>query len=541
MLTQVLFPDTLKVQSIESLPQTTILTIKATSAQVTAYCPDCRSSSERIHSRYQRRVADLPLAGQPVVVSVQACRYFCDNPTCPRRTFAQRLPDFVAPRARRSLRLAEQQRQTALALGGEAGARLLHKLAMPTSGDTLLRLTRTTTLPTVPPPRVLGLDDWAWAKGQHYGTILVDLERHQPVDLLPDRSAETVTAWLQAHPGIEIISRDRAQNYIEGITQGAPTAIQVADRWHLMKNWRETLEQLLTHHPACLTAAALAGSPAVPLPKEPPPERVKNEAKAATLLLSKAEQRRQANHQHRLTRYQRVFDLHQQGLAQKLIAQRVGLSPKTIRRYLKSGQLAEITRQRRPGGLTAYLDYLQARWQVGCHNGAQLYREIKQLGYAGCQTMVADWVAAQRKQLNPQHRGSQAKKRPWSARAVAWLLVKSPEKLNPEEKVTVERVLQASELVRRAYHFGQAFLRLIRQGYDKALEPWLRAALESDITQLRQFAKSLLPDQAAVQAALSLPWSNGQVEGQVNRLKLIKRQMYGRAKFDLLKLRFLAP
>jgi transposase len=202
--------------------------------------------------------------------------------------------------------------------------------------------------------------------------------------------------------------------------------------------------------------------------------------------------------------------------------------------------LPQITRQRRPGLLAPYLDYLQARWQVGCHNGAQLLREIKQLGYVGGQTTVADWVAAQRKQLNTQQQGGPSPKRPWSARAVAWLLVKPPEKLKPEEKATVEQVLQASDPVSRAYHFGQAFLRLVRQRYNKALDPWLNAALESDITDLRQFAKSLVQDQVAVQAALSLPWSNGQTEGQVNRLKLIKRQMYGRAKFDLLKLRFLA-
>lgn len=539
MLTQLLFPEVLNVHSVEMVPETMILTVKANSVQTTACCPDCWSNSERIHSRYQRQVADLPLAGQAVTVYLQARRYFCDNPTCARQTFVERLPDFVAPFARRSRRLAEQQRQTGLALGGKAGSRLLHRLVMPTSGDTLLRLIRTTQLPAHSTPRVLGLDDWAWTKGQRYGTILVDLERHEPVDLLPDRSATTVTIWLQARPGVEIISRDRAQNYIEGITQGAPTATQVADRWHLMKNWRETLEHLLTRQPACLTAAASVEPPVVPVPNEPPPERIKGETNS-TVSLSKAEQRRQATHQRRLARYQQVLDFHQQGLAQKLIAQRLGLSPKTIRRYLKADHLPEITRQRRPGVLAPYLDYLQARWQVGCHNGAQLWREIKKLGYAGGQTTVAAWVSAQRKQLDPQQLGNQSHKRPWSARAVAWLLVKPPDKLKPDEKTTVERVLQASDPVRRAYHFGQTFLRLVRQRYHKALGPWLMAALESDVTDLRQFAKSLIQDQAAVQAALSLPWSNGQVEGQVNRLKLIKRQMYGRAEFDLLKLRFLA-
>jgi len=296
---------------------------------------------------------------------------------------------------------------------------------MPTSGDTLLRLIRAMMLPAVSTPRIMGVDDWAWAKGQHYGTILVDLERQQPIDLLPDRSTETVVAWLQIHPGTEIISRDRGQNYIDAIRQGAPAAIQVADRWHLMKNWRETLEHLLNCHPACLTAATSPEPEVIPALNE---TSTQHEA-PRTVSPTKAEQRRQANHQRRLMRYQNVLDLHQQGLSQPMIAQRVGLSPKTIRRYLKADQLPELTRRRRPGVLKPFLNYLQSRWQVGCHNGAQLYREIKQLGYTGRHTVVAAWVAAQRKQLGPHQRITNHWKRPWSARAVSWLLVRAPEKL----------------------------------------------------------------------------------------------------------------
>lgn len=536
MLEQILFPDSIHLQGVQSLPQTAMIVIEATSVNETAGCPDCQQLSRRVHSRYQRHVTDLPLAGWQVKMELQVCRYFCDNQRCARRTFVERLPDFVAPFARRSIRLAEQQRQTALTTGGEAGARLLSRLAMPTSSPTLLRLIRAIVLPLVSTPRVMGVDDWAWAKGQRYGTILIDLEQHQPIDLLPDRSAETVAAWLQAHPGIEIISRDRGQPYIDAIKEGAPAAIAVADRWHLMKNWREAVEQLLNRHPACLTAAA-SPEPEATLPL---PATSTEPAISKSPLPIKAEQRRQANHQRRLGRYQQVLELHQQGLSQQTIGQRVGLSSKTVRRYLKLGHLPEITRQRRPGLLKPFLDYLQARWQVGCHNGAQLYREIKQLGYTGGRTTVADWIAVQRKQLSPQQRTTAQRKRPWSARAVSWLLVKAPEKLEPEEKMILQRVLQANVSVQRAYHFGQAFLRLVRQQFDKALTPWLTAALDSGISELRQFSKGLVQDQPAVQAALSLPWSSGQVEGQVNRLKLIKRQMYGRAKFDLLKLRFLA-
>jgi transposase len=204
-------------------------------------CPDCGRASRAVHSRYRRRPADLPSLGRAVGVELHVRRFYCRNAACARRTFAERLPELLGPRARRTRRLAEAQGRVGVALGGEAGARLLRHLAMATSADTVLRLVRGLPLPEPEPPRVVGVDDWAVRKGRTYGTIVVDLERRRALDLLPDRTAETLADWLRCRPGIEVVARDRSTEYARGIALGAPAATQVADRWHLLANVRQVL------------------------------------------------------------------------------------------------------------------------------------------------------------------------------------------------------------------------------------------------------------------------------------------------------------
>jgi len=247
-------PKQLRLDWIDLENQTLHLVLSPTSLH--AVCPDCCQESVRIHSRYTRKPADLPCSGFAVQLHLSIRRFFCDNPACPRRTFTERLPNIVASFARRTNRLVEAQRAIGFSDGGEAGARLTTKLGMPTSPDTLLRMINAAPEFEATRPRVLGVDDWAMRKRHSYGTILVDLERHQVVDLLPDRKPETLAHWLSEHPGVEIISRDRGQEYIDGIAQGAPQVIQVADRFHLLQNLLEVVERLFKRMPNELRLAA---------------------------------------------------------------------------------------------------------------------------------------------------------------------------------------------------------------------------------------------------------------------------------------------
>ena len=445
------------------------------------------------------------------------------------------------PYARRTNRLAEKQRQVGWLVGGRVGARLLHLLKIPTSRDSVLRLIRSVSPPKPASPRIMGVDEWSFRKGHRYGTILVDLERQQVIELLPERTAESLAEWLRAHPEVEIVSRDRASVYRDGIDLGAPDVLQVADRWHLLKNLKEALQRLMERNRACLQAAGATISP-------PDEQLVENKADLPQKSLTQAEKASQAARQRRLERYQMVIKLHKLGQGVRAISRSTGLAPKTIRKYLDAGSFPEWgTPTRYNLIITPYVPYLKQQWAKGQHNACQLFREIKAQGYPGSRGTVRRWATKMRKTVTTPSQAdelaAQAKvtySQSCSAQYATWLLLANQPDLSSEKHGALERILQASADVARSYNFAQAFLRIIRQRLSKALDPWLEAVLTYRVPGLYHFARGLKKDLAAVRAALSLPWSNGQVEGQINRLKLIKRQMYGRANFDLLRLRVLS-
>ena len=542
MLTSILLPDEwqLRINGIEK--EEGVILISVSSISPASQCPCCQAISGRIHSSYGRHPADVSLAGFPVRLDITVRRFFCDNDECQRSIFVERLPSLVAPYARRTIRLAHQQQKAAFALGGEAGANLLAIMGMPTSPDTLLRLIRRAAEAEVTTPRVLGVDDYAKRKGQSYGTILVDLEAHKPVDLLPDRSAESFAKWLREHPGVEIISRDRGVEYIKGANEGAPDAIQVADRWHLLKNLRDALKKMLETRRACLKAAAdktdqeiVEHQDIVEQENKEPISAIETPADA-TQKLTKSEKQKLERRTIKQERYEAVKELYQIGVSKSEIGRRVGLDFRTVAKYIKADECPIYPERSRPSMLTPYMDYIQQRWEAGCHNATQIWREIRKLGFDGSRRIVGEWATERRKSALTSM-ALPEKVVPWSASRASWLLVKNEDDLEDDDRQALERMKQADGKVAEAYALGQRFVSMVRERQSNALESWLEDADKSKIEALKQFAKGIKQDLAAVTNALSLPWSNGQTEGQVNRLKLIKRQMYGRANFDLLRKR----
>ena len=327
-------------------------------------CPDCGRASRAVHSRYRRHPADLPSTGRRVHVGIRARRFYCRNTKCARRTFAERLPELVAPHARRTTRLAEAQGQVGAALGGEAAARLLNHLAMPASPDTVLRLVRGLPLPVPEPPRVVAVDDWALRKGRTCGTIVVDLERRRAIDLLPDRTSTTVADWLKQRPGIEVVARDRSTEYARAAAIGAPKAVQVADRWHLLANVRDMLERWL--------ARAHARLRRLPVPPggdgRCPGQRTRAFRRSSTEAAAGADSRARW-----LAAYEDVRRRNLAGEALLAIGRATGLAQATVRKYAYAESFPERA-VRRPGRsiLDPFIAHLEARMAEGCEDAMAL-------------------------------------------------------------------------------------------------------------------------------------------------------------------------
>jgi transposase len=345
-----------------------LITIVAQSQVTSVICPKCAHASSRVHSRYSRQLADLPWSGRRVRLILQVHRFFCTWITCPRKTFAEAIPEVAKRYARRTTRLNDVLTLLGIAVGAEPAARLTMPLGITCSSDTLLRCVHRVRLEPPQPPRVVGIDDWSWRKGHTYGTIICDLERHCPIDLLADRSADSVEAWFKAHPSVEIISRDRGTTYAEGARKGAPQAHQVADRWHLLGNLEEALEDQLAPY---LTTDRQSKTQEQPRPEGPAP-LVPREPRRS----QKQERAREVHRQERLAQYEQVVLLVERGLTQGEIARQVGVNVRTVQRWLAAGAFPERKPRQQASQLDAYQSFIHQRWSQGCHNVARIYQEL---------------------------------------------------------------------------------------------------------------------------------------------------------------------
>lgn len=527
------------------------LIINLSSTQTVARCPVCQTPSHRIHSGYERTLRDLPFVQFSLIILLQVCKFFCFNDRCARRIFTERLPQIVAPWARRTTRYTAQLEAMGLALGGLPASRLSHQLGYGYSRNTILRAISKLPLPVTTTPKILGVDDFAFRKGYQYGTILVDLETHQPIALLSDRTAGTLEAWLKDHPGIEILSRDRSKTYKRGMSDGAPDAIQVADRFHLLQNLEETLEKVFKGHLQSLKQAEQAENqqtqgqqPTEPEAPEVPPDRYRAQ--------------REANRAIRLEKWEQTHALRKQGYAIKDIAHHLGIGERTVYTYLAASTFPEwqypVGQRRKPSCLNPYKTYLSEQWQQGRQHTKELFSEIQQQGYPGSYMTVTRYTRQlrcslpsskpSRESLNglpgrgPAPSAGTPVSKSLSARRAAWLVLTRPENLTPKEKSLLDTLGQQPKLS-GAISLAQGFIKLVRERLPGEFDDWLEAALSSSIKALQSFAKGLRDDYDAVKTGLTLEVSNGPVEGQNNRLKMLKRQMFGRAGLELLEKRLI--
>jgi transposase len=516
MSTPTLLPDPDQLELLCLRAGLTAITAIVRTRASGAYCPCCGRRSERIQSRYVRRPADLPWHGVAMQLELHVRRFFCDAPDCPQAIFAERLPGVLAPYSRRTDRLDAWFTAVGLALGGEAGARLLTTLGLTASPDSLLACIRALPLPAEYTPRVLGVDDWSFRKGRTFGTILVDLEERRVIDLLPDREAETFAVWLRTHPGVEVVSRDRGGAYAEGARLGAPGALQVADRWHLLHNLWEALDGFFVHRKHLLRALQAS-----------PRRQIVDETPWLTGRTQQSEERSVRRHERFIDLYQQIQDLAAKRVDIRQIAQRLQISRGTVYRYLRMQQ--PPTRAQCPVPhhlpLDAYKPYLLRRWNEGCRNAKQLWRELVAHGYSQSRSTVARFIGllrietGQRKkyksvsqaQLYEEQRVQEETVRPLTTRQAARLLLTVEAQRTSSEQTRLAHLLAADPEIARAYEHAQGFCRLVRERGGVAFDDWISCVRQEGCQELRNFLEGLLKDEAAVRAGLTLRWSHDYV------------------------------
>lgn len=482
---------------------------------------------------------DTPIGLQSVWLEIQVRRFRCRNEQCKQKTFAEQYPDLVGCRRRHTHRLMANLAQIGLATGGEAGVRLARKLAMYTSPATMIRLVRQLDTPVTTTPRIIGIDDWSFRKGRTYGTIIVDHELGKPIDLLPSSAGDVVKEWLEKHPSIEVVTRDRSGEYRDAITQALPQATQIADRWHLLKNMGETIERHVSKRYKSLSRSMVkwAKEDEVDLDTEngekrrryaPGPER-------EAIHTARTEVRQDL--------YDTVKARRAQGAYTTDIAREFNLSRTTVSRWVNSESLPPDNRGRfkRKCLIDEYEAYLRERLAEGCTNQSQLWREICKQGFSGNRELVSKWI--RENGMSPRanstapvtQKDAIAVPRP---KALTWLLIRKKDQLNEDEQYLLKLLLQDTKIA-ELRQLAHRFMHMIRNQSDREWDSWLETCCQSAVKELRNFAIGLKRDEAAVYEAIRQSWSNGPTEGHVNRLKFLKRQMYGRANFDLLRLKVL--
>ncbi|NGO54784.1 ISL3 family transposase [Mesorhizobium camelthorni] len=513
-------------------------------------CPDCSRRTRNRHGWFNRSLQDLPVQGKTVTVKLRLSRWRCARQNCERQTFTDRLPTIASPYARRTKRVAEIVGLLGHSTGGRPGERLMGRLGMPVSDDTILRQLKRDAAAahcnsTI---RVVGIDDWSWRRSWRYGTMIVDLERRSVVDILEDRSVTSAAQWLEQHPSVEIVSRDRCGLYAQAVRKGAPQARQVADRFHLMHNLRVAIEEQMSLSGratgrALLPEQGIAGTqPDLDQPN--------------------ATHRRRARHAHRQS-WQTVFDtlhaLQKEGFSCSEIARRTGYGRRSIAKWLTYDAPPDRRRaELKPTSPLYFEAFLTQCWTDGNRCGRHLFHDIKHRGYTGSfsnlERLLASWRRASRSSkgsaapapiiCHQPARDAVPIRDPATGHVIS-PVVAAALCMKPRGMLTINQARKVDALKQGSHEFAlmrslaMRFRGILRGRELDKLDIWIDDAVNSGLVPIVRFARVLRRDISAVRNAVELPWSNGQAEGQINRLKTIKRAMYGRAGPELLRARML--
>lgn len=504
-------------------------------AKPVGICPDCGTRSRSRHGQRNRQLADLPIQGRSVTMRLRLIRWQCRYRKCKRRTFSDQLPSIAPPYAHRTSRMAEIVGLVGHSMGGRPAEALLHRLGMPISDNTILRQLKRNAPSSAQDGdvRILGIDDWSWRRSSHYGTIMVDLERRSVVDVLDGRSVKSVKAWLQARPSIEVVSRDRCGLYSQAAREGAPQARQVADRFHLVQNLQAAIKAQMSFYGHANVRPILSED----------------------AIASVKARRHHARLAHRQSR-QEIFDvlhvLRQRGLSYSEISRRTGYDRRSVANWLSSSAPRDRNRAAlKPTSPLYFEEFLAERWRNGNRNGRHLFHDVRNRGYTGSRSNLERLLKEWRSTGSSQHDVAPAEvyvSEPVrdpdtghmiSSMVAAVLCMKPRGKLTEGQARKVDALKKGCEAFATMRGLAMRFKGILRGKNPDLLEPWIDDAIDTELAEMVRFAKALYRDLDAVKNAIDLPWSNGQAEGQINRLKTLKRAMYGRAGPELMRARML--
>lgn len=510
----------------------TIVWINASIKTNRSKCPNCGKFSKKIHDRYFRTISDLPVFQYRTIIRLKTRKFKCDNSRCKRKVFSEQIP-MILRYSRRTDRVSRILESLAIELTGKLGSIISKQLSITVSCSTITRIAHSQQLSEIKQPRILGVDDWAYRKGVSYGTILIDMETSRPIDILPSRESNDLKKWLMKYNDVQIVTRDRSSSYSSAIDEACPNAIQIADRFHLLSNLSDALDTYFKSISGTINRLVKAKTSELLNMYEAEPKNI----------LAVEEQINDISIDPRLDRFNKVKELQANGVPILRISKDLGMSRNTVRSYFVQESLSPRSHPKLTN-IELFANHIVARLNVRGYKLKDIFEEICELGFNGSRSQAYHNINVMKRtyEINtPGFLQFQNNKisyiKPLSTRKLAkYIGLHFTNISDPRERNYMEILLKNVPELRIVRKLVQIFKTMLVRGFGN-IRKWIDFVKSSKykLSGLKTFARGLLRDIKAVENGIRMPWSNGAVEGHINRIKSIKRQMYGRASFDLLR------